>query len=95
MLDQNFRPLVSFCQKYFNQEKYIEESLNSILSQTYSPLEIIISDDASTDGTWQKITDILAKYTGPHKIITNRNEKNLGIIGNWNKLCSLQRRIIG
>jgi glycosyltransferase involved in cell wall biosynthesis len=89
MPDQNSRPLVSFCQMYFNQEKFIEESLNSILAQTYSPLEIIISDDASRDGTWQKVTSILAKYTGPHKIITNRNEKNLGIIGNWNKLCSL------
>lgn len=74
---------------YFNQEKYVEESLNAVLAQTYSPLEIIISDDASTDGTWQIITSILATYTGPHKIITNQNEKNLGIIGNWNKSCSL------
>ncbi len=89
MSDPTSRPLVSFCQMYFNQEKYVEESLNAVLAQTYSPLEIIISDDASTDGTWQKITSILATYTGPHKIITNQNEKNLGIIGNWNKSCSL------
>ena len=35
----------------FNGELYLKEALESILAQTYRPLEIIVSDDGSTDGT--------------------------------------------
>ena len=47
----------------FNCEKYIDQSLKSILlQQTTFPFEVIISDDASTDNTYQIITDIAEKY---------------------------------
>jgi glycosyltransferase involved in cell wall biosynthesis len=83
------RPLVSFCQMCFNQKHYVEQSLRSAFAQTYSPLEIVISDDASTDGSWEIIQRLVDEYQGPHKIVLNRNSVNLGMIGNWDKLCSL------
>ncbi|MEO5658257.1 MAG: glycosyltransferase, partial [Polaromonas sp.] len=46
-------PLVTFVLFAYNQKKFIAEAVNGALSQTYSPLQIILSDDASTDGTYE------------------------------------------
>lgn len=72
-------PLLSFALFSYKQETYIREAVAAALAQTYSPLEIIISDDASPDGTFEIIQEMAAAYQGPHKLILNRNEKNLGI----------------
>lgn len=45
----------------FNGENYLEEALVSILAQTYSDFELIISDDASTDRTQEICLDYAAK----------------------------------
>ena len=79
------KPLVSFWIPVYNQEKYVRECLESALAQTYSPLEIVISDDCSKDRSFEIIKDIVSKYKGPHKIIVNRNSVNLGIGGQQNK----------
>ena len=52
------KPLISFLLLTYNQENYIQDAINGALAQTYSPLEIIISDDCSTDGTYKKIEEI-------------------------------------
>lgn len=83
------KPLVSFCVMSCNQRDYIEAAFRSALDQDYSPLEVIVSDEASEDGAWEIIQRIAAEYKGPHKIILNRNEHRLGTIGNWQKLCEL------
>ena len=44
-------PLISGIVPVFNGEQYLAEALDSILTQTYRPLEIIVADDGSTDGT--------------------------------------------
>lgn len=72
----------------YNQEKYIAAAVRGALSQRYSPLEIIISDDASSDKTFPIAKEIVNSYTGPHEVILNRNPKNLGIIPHTNKLIS-------
>jgi glycosyltransferase involved in cell wall biosynthesis len=68
----------------FNQEDFIREALASALNQIYGDLEIIVSDDASTDDTWSIIKSLANKYTGPHIVKLNRNPVNLGIVGNFN-----------
>ena len=44
-------PLISSIVPVFNGERYLKEALDSIRAQTYRPLEIIVADDGSTDGT--------------------------------------------
>ena len=46
-------PLVSFCVKSYNQKELLKEALQGAFAQTYRPLEIVISDDGSTDGSWE------------------------------------------
>ncbi|MFC1237549.1 glycosyltransferase family 2 protein [Vibrio sp. F74] len=66
----------------YNQENLIRETIGSILAQNYSNLEIVISDDASTDNTPAIIKEYQKKY--PEIIIPVLNSKNLGITGNSN-----------
>lgn len=75
-----------FC---YNQESYIEDALNSVLNQDYSPLNIIISDDCSKDNTTQIILTVLKNYNGPHKVVFNQNAENFGLIKHINYVSSL------
>lgn len=79
------RPLVTFALFAYNQEKYIREAISGAFSQTYSPLEIIMSDDNSLDSTYEIMREEARAYQGPHKIILNRNSSNLGIAYHVNK----------
>lgn len=75
-------PLVSIVMTVYNDIKYIEESINSILNQTYKNFEFIIIDDASTDGT----QSLLKQYSitdNRLKVIYNKN--NIGFIRSLNK----------
>lgn len=72
-------PLVSFVLLSYKQEQFIRKAVEGAFSQTYSPLEIIISDDASPDRTFAIIEEMAEEYQGPHTIILNRNEQNLGL----------------
>lgn len=73
------QPLVSFVLIAYNQEKFIREAINGALSQTYEPMELVLSDDCSSDRTFEIMKEMAAAYTGPHRIVLNRNAKNLGI----------------
>lgn len=55
-------PLVSVAVITFNQKDYIGQCLDSALRQTYRPLEIIVADDGSCDGT----RDIVLRYAADH-----------------------------
>ena len=76
--DQADRPLVTFIVVSFNQEQFIREAVEGALSQTYEPLEIILSDDCSTDSTFEIMCDIVSSYTGPHSVRLVRNQSNMG-----------------
>lgn len=80
------KPLVSFCIFSYNQENYILDALEGAVSQDYDNLEIIVSDDCSKDRTQQIIDEFVAAYKGPHKIIVNKNQPNLGIAKHVNRI---------
>ena len=81
--------LATFFLITYNQEDYVREAIEGAFSQTYRPLEIVISDDCSTDGTFRIIEEMAANYAGPHKLVVNRNCENLGLIGHINRITSL------
>lgn len=83
------RPLVTFFVCAYQQERFIREAVEGAFAQTYSPLEIILSDDCSSDRTFAIMQEMAAAYRGPHQIILNRNEKNLGIGGHINRIFEL------
>lgn len=72
------RPLLTFALFAYNQEKYIREAIEGAFAQTYEPLEIIISDDCSTDRTFEIMNEMANLYTGPHNIKVRRNTFNVG-----------------
>lgn len=78
------RPLVTFALFAYNQEKYIREAVEGAFSQTYTPLEIILSDDCSSDGTFEIIEEMAQEYRGPHLVKVRRNRQNLGLIEHVN-----------
>jgi glycosyltransferase involved in cell wall biosynthesis len=73
----------------YNQAGQIGDAVRSALAQTYQPLEIIISDDASNDATFAAIESALAGYSGPHRVITRRNTANLGISAHLSQIAQL------
>lgn len=85
------KPLVTFALFAYNQEKYIREAVEGALAQTYSPLQIILSDDCSSDRTFVIMQEMAANYTGPHAILLNRNEPNLGLAGHINHVMTLAK----
>lgn len=85
----NERPLITFVLIAYNHEKFIEEAVQGAFSQTYTPLEIILSDDVSSDRTFEIMQKLATAYKGSHKVIINRNKKNLGIGAHINRCMEL------
>lgn len=73
----------------YNQEAYIENALVSLLQQDLEDLEIVISDDASSDVTVKIIREVLDVSKAGKKIKLNINSKNIGIVANLNYALGL------
>ena len=85
------RPLLTVAVVAYAQEAYVAEAVRAALAQTYTPLEIIVSDDKSPDRTFEIMKEVVDAYRGPHKVILNRNEKNLRLAGHINFVVSMAR----
>jgi glycosyltransferase involved in cell wall biosynthesis len=72
--------LVSVVMPVYNSEKYLREAIDSVLSQSYKNIELIIVDDGSTDSGG----DIVLSYADP-RIRLIQNEKNSGIVFSRNR----------
>jgi len=89
------RPLVTFALFAYNQEQYIREAIEGAFAQTYEPLEIILSDDCSSDRTFEIMQEMAEAYRGPHQLFLNRNSVNLGLARHVNEaLASARGEII-
>lgn len=76
----------------YNFERYVEEAVRGAFAQTYPNLEIVISDDCSTDRTWSIVERLTAEYArdgGRHKVVLNRNAVNMGFIPHFEFAKSL------
>lgn len=79
MASQDPNPLVSVVIPTYNNARYIGRTIDSIITQTYKNIEIIIYDNASTDNT----KDIVASYKD-ERIKYYRNGKTVCALANWN-----------
>jgi glycosyltransferase involved in cell wall biosynthesis len=80
---------LSFVVMAYNQESFIREAVAAAFAQDHDDLEIVLTDDCSTDATFAIMQEMAAAYTGPHTVILNRNAPNLGLLGHINKLFDL------
>lgn len=76
-------PRVSVVVPIYNQEPFIRETVESVLAQDYANIELVLSDDGSTDGT----SEILRRYEADHpqQVKVVRSERNTGIAGAFNR----------
>jgi glycosyltransferase involved in cell wall biosynthesis len=80
--------LVSIIIPCYNAEEFVEESLNTMINQTYKDLEIICVDDASTDRTGEILENLAKKDP---RIICIHHKKNLKIVETLNRTLPLAR----
>lgn len=77
------RPTVSVLVPTYNHSQFVAESLDSIISQDYENLEIIVSDDSSTDGAQEILSAYAERYPGKIKILLA--DSRVGISKNCNR----------
>lgn len=75
---------VSLCLFTYNQREFIHEALQSAFTQDYSPLQIVIVDDGSSDGTAEVIAAETSGYSGPHDLSVLLKERNKGFADSVN-----------
>ena len=79
-------PLVSVLLTVYNRERYLAESIESVLAQTFADFELLIVDDRSTDGS----VEIARRYErADPRVRVVVNERNLGQFGNRNHAAAL------
>jgi len=81
-------PLVTIGLPVYNSERYLRQSLDSLLAQTYSEFVLVISDNASTDGTAQICQEYAARDS---RVEYFRNATNIGNPGNFNRVFELAK----
>jgi glycosyltransferase involved in cell wall biosynthesis len=79
-------PLVSIGMPLYNEERYLRQTLESLISQDYANFELIISDNRSVDGTSNICQEYAAKDQRVHYY---RNEINIGAAGNFQRVFEL------
>ncbi|HBY58158.1 MAG TPA: hypothetical protein DEG96_09960 [Candidatus Atribacteria bacterium] len=79
-------PKISICIPTYNRAKFIREAIDSVLKQTFRDFELIVVDNCSTDNTQE-----IVKAFDDGRLRYVCNERNLGVIGNYNKCISLAR----
>jgi len=77
-------PLVSVAIITYNQKDFLKEAIESVLSQQYEPIEIVVGDDCSSDGTKELLEEYQLKY--PSKFILKISSQNKGITANSNEV---------
>lgn len=85
------QPTVSILLLAYQQAQLVRSAVEACLAQEGGPYEIILSDDASTDGTFEAMQLAVRGYDGHHHVVVRRNSANLGIGRHYNELVKLAR----
>lgn len=63
----------------YNDKTYLQEAVKSVFAQKYDPLEVILSDDCSDDGSFELLQVLAQDYRGNHRVLVRQNSRRLGI----------------
>jgi glycosyltransferase involved in cell wall biosynthesis len=91
MSGSSAKPLLTFALVSCNQDRYVREAVGAAFAQTYSPLEIILSDDCSDDRSFDIMREMAAAYRGPHTMVLNRNPVRRRTGGHFNRVLELAK----
>lgn len=80
-------PKVSILIPTYNYADFLDETIRSVLHQTYKDFELIIVDNNSSDHTQQ----VVEKYLRDPRVFFYKNERNVGLVENWNKCLEYAR----
>ena len=82
-------PRVSIGLPVYNGDNFVGQAIESLLAQTYEDIELIVSDNASTDGT----EDICRTFAAQDERVRYfRNAENIGLVRNYNQTFTLSCR---
>ena len=87
----NKKALVSVIIPAYNHEQFVQETIGSIIAQTYANIELIVVDDGSKDSTWNKINELREKCEKRFARILFETKENEGTCRTLNKLISLAK----
>ena len=82
-------PLATFALFTYNQEAYVRQAIKGAIAQDYPNLEIIISDDCSSDRTYEIIESMLTPHDG--RVLIRQNEKNMGVAAHINEVMRIAK----
>jgi cellulose synthase/poly-beta-1,6-N-acetylglucosamine synthase-like glycosyltransferase len=81
-------PHVSLVVFTYNQEGFVQEAVAGAFAQDYPNLQIILSDDCSSDGTFALLQELAAAYRGPHRVLVNQTPQNRGSLAHLYQAAS-------
>lgn len=76
----NTPPKVSIAIPLYNCESLVQQTIDSVMAQTFEDFELVVLDDQSSDGS----SEIVKSYSDP-RVRYELNPTNLGFFGNWNR----------
>ena len=82
-------PAVTLMVITYNHERYVDQCLQAVAAQTFRDLEVVVVDDASTDGTVELVRSWLDRLPFETRLIVN--EQNLGICATRNRAIAAAR----
>jgi alpha-1,3-rhamnosyltransferase len=85
-LSETVPGLVSVLIPAYNHEQYIQQTIHSIIDQTYQNIELIVIDDGSTDSTWEKINELKSECEKRFTRVVFQTQENAGTSTTINRL---------
>lgn len=79
-------PEVSLLVLTYQQRDLLDRAVAGAFAQECEPIEIVLSDDGSTDGSFERLLELAAGYRGPHRVVVRPRTPNLGIAEHYNQL---------
>ncbi len=84
-------PRVSLLLLSYRQRAFLDRAVAAAFAQEGEAIEIVLSDDGSDDGSFERLQELAAAYRGPHRVVVRPRSANLGIAGHYNALLRFAR----